>query len=90
MLLRARCCLTKHANGTNVVNELDIPIICMGYKDMVIAASNDGILVADKDRSSHMKPLVEKIVDEVKFAEKSWGTYSVINGCSGWLYTLSK
>lgn len=68
---------------TNVVNELDIPIICMGCKDMVIAASNDGILVADKDRSSHMKPLVEKIVDEVKFAEKSWGTYSVMDAQDG-------
>lgn len=69
--------------ATNVVNELDIPIICMGCKDMVIAASNDGILVADKDRSSHMKPLVEKIVDEVKFAEKSWGTYSVMDAQDG-------
>lgn len=68
---------------TNVVNELDIPIICMGCKDMVIAASNDGILVADKDRSSHMKPLVEKVVDEVKFAEKSWGTYSVMDAQDG-------
>ena len=66
-------------SNTNVVNELDIPILCMGCKDMVIAASCDGILVADKERSGYMKPYVEKISEGVRFAEKSWGTYTVID-----------
>lgn len=65
--------------NTNVVNELDIPILCMGCKDMVIAASCDGILVADKEQSGYMKPYVEKISEDVRFAEKSWGTYTVID-----------
>ncbi len=69
--------------GTNIVNELDIPILCMGCKDMVIAASCDGILVADKDRSSHMKSYVEEIGKEARYAEKSWGTYTVIDTQSG-------
>ena len=34
--------------NTQVINELNIPIICMGCRDMVIAASSDGILVSDK------------------------------------------
>ncbi|MGN1148489.1 MAG: sugar phosphate nucleotidyltransferase [Lachnospiraceae bacterium] len=67
----------------NVVNELDIPILCMGCKDMVIAASCDGILVADKERSGYMKPYVEKISEGVRFAEKSWGTYTVIDAQPG-------
>ena len=66
-------------SNTNVVNELDIPILCMGCKDMVIASSCDGILVADKERSGYMKPYVEKISEGVRFAEKSWGTYTVID-----------
>lgn len=66
-------------SNINVVNELDIPILCMGCKDMVIAASCDGILVADKERSGYMKPYVEKIGEGVRYAEKSWGTYTVID-----------
>jgi len=71
--------------NTNVVNELDIPILCMGCKDMVIAASCDGILVADKEQSGYMKPYVEKIAEGIRFAEKSWGTYTVIDAEPGTL-----
>lgn len=71
-------------DNTQVVNELDIPIICMGCKDMIIAASGDGILVSDKERSDFMKPYVEKLdSDEAMFAEKSWGTYMVIDAQPG-------
>ena len=65
--------------NVQVVNELDIPILCMGCKDMVIAASCDGILVTDKERSGYMKPYVERISESVRFIEKSWGTYSVLD-----------
>jgi len=65
--------------NTNVVNELDIPMLVLGARDMIIAASSDGILVSDKIRSAHMKPYVEKIGGEVHYAEKSWGTYRVID-----------
>lgn len=70
--------------NTQVVNELDIPIICMGCKDMIVAASGDGILVSDKERSDFMKPYVEKLdSEEAMFAEKSWGTYTVIDAQPG-------
>ena len=71
--------LDSECENTQVVNELDIPILCMGCKDMVIAASSDGILVSDKERSGYMKSYVEKIGTDVMFAEKSWGTYTVID-----------
>ena len=51
----------------------------MGCKDMIIAASGDGILIADKERSGYMKPYVEKIETEAMYAEKSWGSYTVID-----------
>ncbi len=65
--------------NTHIVNELDIPILCMGLKDIIVAASSDGILVADKGQSSYMKPYAEKISQEIMYAEKSWGTYRVID-----------
>ena len=71
--------LDDGCKNTQVVNELDIPILCMGCKDMVIAASGDGLLVSDKERSGYMKPYVEKINGDVRYAEKSWGTYTVID-----------
>lgn len=71
--------LDNTCDNTNVVNELDIPILCMGCKDMVIAASSDGILIADKEQSSYMKSYVEKMDMDAMYAEKSWGTYNVID-----------
>lgn len=71
--------LDDTCESTQVVNELAIPIICMGCKDMVIAASGDGILVSDKERSGYMKPYVEKLDNAPKYEEKSWGTYEVMD-----------
>ena len=68
----------KTCQNSHVINETDTPIIAMGLKNIVVAASPDGILVADKAQSSYMKPLAEKIHD-IRFAEKSWGTYKVID-----------
>lgn len=71
--------LDETCENVNAVNELDIPILIMGCKDMVVAASTDGILVSDKERSGQMKPYVEAISTNVHFAEKSYGTYTVID-----------
>lgn len=71
--------LDETCENTQVINELDIPILCMGCKDMVVAASGDGILVSDKERSGQMKSYVEEISTDIHFAEKSWGTYTVID-----------
>ena len=71
--------LDDTCKDTNVVNELNIPILCMGCEDMVVAASEDGILVSTKERSGYMKPYVEKIDNPSMYAEKSWGTFTVID-----------
>lgn len=71
--------LDDTTTNTNVINELDIPILVMGAHDMVVAASGDGILVADKEQSGYMKSYVEKVATEVKYADKSWGSYQIIS-----------
>ena len=58
---KGKAILDEVCENTNVINELNIPILCMGCKDMIIAASGDGILISDKERSDYMKPFVEKI-----------------------------
>lgn len=71
--------LDETCENTNVVNELNLPILCMGCKNMIIAASGDGILISDKERSGYMKPYVERLETEARYAEKSWGTYTVMD-----------
>lgn len=65
--------------NTHVINELDVPVVCLGLKDMVVAASPEGILVSDKHQSSYMKPIVEQIHQQIRFAEKSWGSFRVVD-----------
>ena len=77
--VKGNAVLDEKCVNTQVVNELGIPVLCMGCRDMVIAASSDGILVSDKERSGHMKPYVENIGNDVMYAEKSWGTFTVID-----------
>lgn len=66
-------------SNSNIINELDIPIIAMGVNNMVIVASPDGILVSDKNESSYIKELVDKIDSRPMFEERSWGQYKVID-----------
>lgn len=65
--------------NVHVINELDVPILCMGLKNAVISASPEGILVSDKEQSSYIKPYVDSIDQQIMFAEKSWGSFRVID-----------
>lgn len=66
------------SENTHVINELGIPILTMGLTDLIIGASPEGILVSSKEQSSYIKPFVEKISRQIMFAEKSWGSYRVL------------
>lgn len=77
-----RVAMDNTCENTNVMNELDIPVLCMGCKNMMVAISGDGILVADKQRSEYMKPYVEKISTDARYMEKTWGTFAVIDARS--------
>lgn len=81
--IKGKAVMDATCENTQIVNELNIPILAMGCKDMVIAASGDGIFVSDKEQSGYMKPYVEKICSDIKFVEKSWGTYTVIDAQPG-------
>lgn len=71
--------LNDTCSNVHIINELGIPVLGMGLKDIVISASPEGILVSDKEQSSYIKPFVDTIDQQVMFAEKSWGSYRVLD-----------
>ena len=71
--------LNEKCEGVHIINEMDIPILAMGLRDVVISASPEGILVSDKEQSSYIKPFVDEFEQQIMFAEKSWGSFNVID-----------
>lgn len=71
--------LNETCKDVHIINELDIPILCMGLNNVIISASADGILISDKEQSSYIKPFVDKISQPIMFAEKSWGSFRVLD-----------
>lgn len=78
--------MTEPANGnvvvdncdnTHVINELEIPLIALGIKDAIIAATPDGILVSDKEHSPRLKDYVENA--RPMYERRGWGEYKVLN-----------
>lgn len=65
--------------GLHVVNELNVPILCMGLKNVVISASAEGILVSDIEKSGEITPFVDQMEKRVMYAEKSWGEFRVLD-----------
>lgn len=66
-------------HNVHVINELNIPILCLGIENAVISAAPDGILVSDKKQSSYMEPLIDQLDQQVMFADKSWGSFQVLD-----------
>ena len=69
----------EKSDNSNIINELDIPIIGMGLKNIVVAASHDGIFVSDKNESSYNKVLVEKLDNRPMYEERAWGDFQVLD-----------
>lgn len=66
-------------SNVHIINELDVPVLAMGLRDVIISAGPEGILISDKEQSSYIKPYVDKLDQQVMYAEKSWGSYRVLD-----------
>lgn len=71
--------LNETCENVHIINEMDVPILGMGLHDVIISASPEGILVSDKEQSSYIKPFVDRLEQQIMFAEKSWGNFKVID-----------
>ena len=63
--------------NTHVINELQIPVIALGVKDCIVAATPDGILVSDKEKSPELKSLVGD--HRPMYERRGWGEYKVLD-----------
>jgi len=72
------CVSGEDTVSTHIINELEIPVVALGTKNLVIAASPDGILVSDKAKSSYLKPYVDQMDCRPMYEERRWGEYKVL------------
>lgn len=66
-------------NNTHIFNELNIPLLCMGTDNLIIAASPDGIIVSEKSKSESIKTYAASLKHRPMYEERRWGTYRVID-----------
>lgn len=64
-------------DNTHVINELGIPVITLGVKDCIVAATPDGILVSDKEKSPELKSFVAD--SRPMYERRGWGEYKVLD-----------
>lgn len=65
-----------YCEKTHVINELQIPLIALGVKNLAVVATPDGILVADKDSSDKLKDYV--VEQRPMYEKRVWGEYKVL------------
>lgn len=68
-----------HCENTHVINELHNPIYADGLKDVVVAASPDGIIVCQKRYTEDIKKAVDNLTPRPMYEERRWGTYRVLD-----------
>ncbi|MFR9517037.1 MAG: sugar phosphate nucleotidyltransferase [Rikenellaceae bacterium] len=70
--------VAEGCENTHIINELDLPVICLGAKDLIVAASPDGILVSSKEASVNLKGYADTLKARPMYEERRWGTYKVM------------
>ncbi|MDP7978350.1 sugar phosphate nucleotidyltransferase [Bacillus sp. WLY-B-L8] len=71
--------ISEDSQNTHVVNELEVPITVVGLSDIVVAASPDGVLVADKASSPKIKDLISSFDQPPMYEERVWGWSKVLD-----------
>lgn len=71
--------MDDESENTHIINELELPIMCIGTRNLVIAASNDGILISDKSKSENIKTYADRLQHRPMFEERRWGEYKVVD-----------
>ena len=71
--------ISNDSSNSHLINELPYPIEIIGVSDLMVAASSDGILIANKDKANQIKERLEHIPQIPMYEEKRWGSYRVLN-----------
>ncbi len=70
--------LEGDCDQTYIVNDQDLPIVVLDVKNAIVVASNDGILVADRDETHKLKDVLGSVTRRPMYERKRWGRYKVI------------
>ena len=70
--------IADNCDSSYIINEFDIPMVCMGINNAIIAATPDGILISDIEQSENLKNLVAP-AKRPMYERRRWGTYQVID-----------
>lgn len=71
--------ISEDSENVHLINELEIPVAVLGGKDIIVAASPDGILVSDKQSSPKLKELITDFDQRPMYEERIWGWYKVLD-----------
>ena len=71
--------LDESCENTQVINELKVPVAVLGARDLVVVASQDGILVTDKNQSARVKEVAAAFASRPMFEERRWGTLETLD-----------
>jgi mannose-1-phosphate guanylyltransferase len=71
--------ISESSHNTHLINELNLPVIVAGISDSIVVTSPDGILIADKLQSGHIKEFIECHAQRPMYEEKRWGWYRVLD-----------
>lgn len=75
--------LHETCENTQVINELEIPVAVLGARDLVVAASKDGILVTDKSQAARVKEVTASLTSRPMYEERRWGTLETLDDTKG-------
>ncbi|WP_160496202.1 sugar phosphate nucleotidyltransferase [Paenibacillus dendrobii] len=71
--------ISDESSNSHLVNELPYPIEMIGVSDLIVAASSDGILIANTEKANQIKERLEHVPQIPMYEEKRWGSYRVLN-----------
>lgn len=71
--------ISEDCDNVHLINELEIPVAVLGGKNLIVAASPDGILVSDKQASPKLKELIVDFDQRPMYEERIWGWYKVLD-----------
>ncbi|GGG17033.1 sugar phosphate nucleotidyltransferase [Paenibacillus abyssi] len=71
--------ISEDSINTHLVNELAVPVHVVDVPNIIVASSNDGILVASKKSSNRIKEILPKTRPKPMYVEKRWGSSRVLD-----------
>lgn len=71
--------LDDSCQNTQIINELQTPVVAMGTKDLVVVAAQDGILITDKSQAARVKEVTGSFISRPMFEERRWGTLETLD-----------